>query len=151
MLFRSVKLVWFLDAKFVADRPWLEGFAAVYKAVEDLPESYQDMTTRTAPWATPPFSSRLKKRTPFEAASRYSNETPWGESLVSLPNSPRANISAVQPGTVGSIIADDVITGANPCRVRGAGQAKRIAANKFRRDGHLGDDLGIGPQPAGVA
>jgi AhpD family alkylhydroperoxidase len=26
-------------------------FAAVYKAVEDLPESYQDMTQRTAPWA----------------------------------------------------------------------------------------------------
>jgi hypothetical protein len=26
-------------------------FAAVYKAVEDLPESYQDMTVRTAPWA----------------------------------------------------------------------------------------------------
>lgn len=26
-------------------------FAAVYKAVEDLPESYQDLSTRTAPWA----------------------------------------------------------------------------------------------------
>jgi alkylhydroperoxidase family enzyme len=26
-------------------------FAAVYKAVEDLPESYQDMTARTTPWA----------------------------------------------------------------------------------------------------
>jgi alkylhydroperoxidase family enzyme len=26
-------------------------FAAVYKAIEDLPESYQDMTARTAPWA----------------------------------------------------------------------------------------------------
>jgi AhpD family alkylhydroperoxidase len=27
-------------------------FAAVYKAIEDLPESYQDMSARTAPWAT---------------------------------------------------------------------------------------------------
>ena len=26
-------------------------FAATYKAIEDLPESFQDMTTRTAPWA----------------------------------------------------------------------------------------------------
>jgi hypothetical protein len=26
-------------------------FAATYKAIEDLPESYQDTTTRTAPWA----------------------------------------------------------------------------------------------------
>jgi alkylhydroperoxidase family enzyme len=27
-------------------------FAATYGAVEDLPESFQDLTTRTAPWAT---------------------------------------------------------------------------------------------------
>jgi AhpD family alkylhydroperoxidase len=27
-------------------------FAATYKAVEDLPESFQDMSKRTAPWAT---------------------------------------------------------------------------------------------------
>ena len=27
-------------------------FAAVYHAIEDLPESYQDTTARTAPWAT---------------------------------------------------------------------------------------------------
>ncbi|MBV1690885.1 carboxymuconolactone decarboxylase family protein [Novosphingobium sp. G106] len=27
-------------------------FAAIYKAIEDLPESYQDMTARTTPWAS---------------------------------------------------------------------------------------------------
>jgi hypothetical protein len=26
-------------------------FAATYQAIEDLPESFQDMDTKTAPWA----------------------------------------------------------------------------------------------------
>lgn len=33
----GLKLVWFLDANFVADRPWLERFAAVYRRRLGLP------------------------------------------------------------------------------------------------------------------
>ncbi len=33
----GVRLVWFLDANFVADRPWLEAFAAVYRRRVGLP------------------------------------------------------------------------------------------------------------------